>query len=503
MSRRTVRSFTGVAVRAVLTAVFAASAAAAGEPLRVAALGAQTREWTPRIEALVRAGTLALGSVRTDTLIVDRQHARYAQLYKGVPVLGGDLVVQTAGADLVSVFGTIYDGIDLDAAPAFSAERAVDIVERLSGQPLGPFNPPSLAVRPLAGGGYALVYSQPVFTGSDRIVYVLDAQTGALLEARSELEAQSAVGHGKGVLGDEKKMSVRAAGARFVGDDLLRPPRLESFDFRGDFNKALLFLNGVLDTQEADLIADADNVWTDAPAVDAHAYAGYTYDYYFKRFGRRGLDGNDLRLRSIVHPVSLRDYSRYNADVVNLFFANAFYAGNGVMVYGEGLPAGVTLDGQHFEPFAGALDVVAHELTHGVTEYTSNLLYQGESAALNEAFSDMMGTSAEFFFQPPGSGPLKADYLLGEDITSPGAVRSMDNPAQFGNPDHYSKRYTGPLDSGGAHRNATIPGHAYYLAIEGGQNRTSGLAVQGVGGANRDQIEKVMYRAFTLLMSNT
>ncbi|HEV7500189.1 MAG TPA: M4 family metallopeptidase, partial [Vicinamibacteria bacterium] len=154
----------------------------------------------------------------------------------------------------------------------------------------------------------------------------------------------------------------------------------------------------------------------------------------------------------------------------------------------------------HFAPFSGALDVVAHELTHGVTQYTSNLDYQGESAALNEAFSDMMGTSAEFFFQPPGNGPLKADYLLGEDITSPGAVRSMDNPAQFGNPDHYSKRYVGPLDSGGAHVNATIPGHAFYLAIEGGQNRTSGLTVQGVGAANREQIEKVMYRGFTLMM---
>jgi thermolysin len=112
----------------------------------------------------------------------------------------------------------------------------------------------------------------------------------------------------------------------------------------------------------------------------------------------------------------------------------------------------------------------------------------------------MMGTSAEFFFQPAGNGPLKADYLLGEDITSPGAVRSMQDPAAFGNPDHYSKLYRGPNDSGGAHLNATIPGHAYYLAIEGGRNRTSGLSVQGVGAANREQIEKVMYRAFTLMM---
>jgi bacillolysin len=475
-------------------------AAAAAEPVRVTAADAQARAWSERIASLVRAGGLVLERTRSDSLMPEREHARYAQVYKGVRVLGGDLVVQTAGADVVSVFGTLYEGIDLDTTPAFGADGAAAIVERLSGQPLGPLNPPEFGVQPRSGGGYALVYAQPVFTGAGRTVYVVDAHTGVLLEARSELETQSAVGHGPGVLGDEKKMSVRDAGGRFVGDDLLRPPRLESFDFQGDLNKALLFLNGVLSTQDADLISDADDVWTDPPAVDAHAYAGYTYDYYFKRFGRRGLDGNDLRIRSIVHPVRLQDYARYGSDIVNLFFANAFYAGNGVMVYGEGLPAGVTVDGLHFAAFSGALDVVAHELTHGVTQYTSGLFYQGESAALNEAFSDMMGTSAEFFFQPPGNGPLKADYLLGEDITSPGAVRSMDNPGQFGNPDHYSKRYVGPLDSGGAHVNATIPDHVYYLAIEGGQNRTSGLSVQGVGPANREQIEKVMYRAFTLLM---
>jgi Zn-dependent metalloprotease len=112
----------------------------------------------------------------------------------------------------------------------------------------------------------------------------------------------------------------------------------------------------------------------------------------------------------------------------------------------------------------------------------------------------MMGTSAEFFFQAAGSGPVKADYQLGEDITTPGAVRSMDNPALYGHADHYSTRYQGPLDGGGIHRNCSISNQVYYLAIEGGTNRTSGLRVEGVGGANREQIEKVMYRGFTLMM---
>jgi Zn-dependent metalloprotease len=182
------------------------------------------------------------------------------------------------------------------------------------------------------------------------------------------------------------------------------------------------------------------------------------------------------------------------------------------MVYGEGLPGGVYLidSGQRFDFFSGALDVVAHELTHGVTDYSSRLEYVNESGALNESFSDMMGTSVEFFFQPAGNGPLQADYLIGEDIAvdvvtgTLNGFRSMANPALFDQPDHYSKRAILPPDdahdNGGVHTNSGIPNHAFYLAIEGGTNRTSGIRVTGVGAANREQIEKVFYRAFTQLM---
>jgi thermolysin len=168
-------------------------------------------------------------------------------------------------------------------------------------------------------------------------------------------------------------------------------------------------------------------------------------------------------------------------------------------VYGEGLPQGLTYQGKIWNYFAGALDIVAHELTHGVTDYSSRLIYRNESGALNEAFSDMMGTSVEFFFQPPGSGPLHADYLAGEDVIT-GGIRSLQNPAAFGDPDHYSLRYTGPEDNGGVHTNSGIANNAFYLAIEGGTNRISGINVKGVGAANRDQVEKVFYRAFTQLM---
>jgi Zn-dependent metalloprotease len=111
-----------------------------------------------------------------------------------------------------------------------------------------------------------------------------------------------------------------------------------------------------------------------------------------------------------------------------------------------------------------------------------------------------MGTSVEFFFQPAGSGDLRSDYQVGEDVIKPGGLRSMENPGLHGDPDHYSRRFLGAADNGGVHTNSGIANQAFYLAIEGGTNRTSGLGVQGVGGANREQIEKVFYRAFAQLL---
>ena len=147
--------------------------------------------------------------------------------------------------------------------------------------------------------------------------------------------------------------------------------------------------------------------------------------------------------------------------------------------------------------------MVAHELAHGVTDFSSQLIYQDESGALNEAFSDIIGTGVEFFFQASGSGLREADHLIGEDIITPGGLRSMENPGLFGDPDHYSNRLTGPEDNGGVHTNSAIANHAFYLAIEGGTNSTSGLGVAGVGAANREQIENIFYRAFvSLLPSN-
>jgi Zn-dependent metalloprotease len=174
--------------------------------------------------------------------------------------------------------------------------------------------------------------------------------------------------------------------------------------------------------------------------------------------------------------------------------------GRGGVVFGEGAPRGTYYANVDVKPFAAALDVVAHELTHGVTANSARLngFAFSEAGALNEAFSDMFGVATAFFYLPAGNGPLQASYLEGKDLTvPPGAfARSLSNPLSTADPDHYTLRFVG----GDPHYNSTIASHAYYLAIEGGTDRTSRLSVQGVGAANRDQIEKSFFRALTVLM---
>jgi len=463
----------------------------------------ELRAWDTEVDRMQRDGSLELRLDREDTLIPGRRHRRFTQMVEGVPVYGGDIARQTDAAGLtISIFGTLYEGIAIRTTPRLTPEDVQAILTRTTGVELGPERLPRLVILPReSGDAYALVYEARVATPEDITLYFIDAHTGAIVDQRSDAQRQTAaVGIGTGVLGDSKKVQASSQGGAFVGSDRNRPPVIETYDMRGNLARTMAFLNGVVSLGATDLATDSDNVWTDGANVDAHSYAGYTYDYYYKRFGRRGLDNANIRIRSLTHPVNREDARTASDDVLFTYFVNAFYAGNGVMVYGEGLPSDFPIGGQQWNFFAGALDVVGHELTHGVTDFSSQLIYRNESGALNEAFSDIMATAIEFFFQQPGSESGRADYSIAEDIATSGGIRSMENPRLFGDPDHYSVRYTGSEDNGGVHINSGIANHAYYLAIEGGTNRTSGLSVQGVGRANREQMEKVFYRAFTQLL---
>lgn len=465
----------------------------------VAASGGTLEPWVSRVDAMLRNGTLDIDRVQADTMIAGRTHERLAQRHEDVPVFGGQLIRQLDGRSIVSVFGQMFENVSLPTVvPSIEGAAAAAIAERAAGAGAAA-DTPVLGILPKADG-YVLVYRMTVRSAWDIRMYFVNAATGAIEDQRSQIKPQQdlpTIGLGTGVLGDQKKVSAAQSSSGFRAIDLRRPADAFTLDFHGSVSR----LNGFLQTGAvflSDVATSSSADWTDGSVVDAHVYEGWVYDYYFKRFGRHGIDDRDLPIISIVHPLARSDAGRFRPEDVGLFINNALYLGDGFMMYGDG-------DGRIFDYLAGGFDVVAHELTHGVTDFTSQLEYRDESGALNEAFSDIMATAAEFFFFRSGQGPQKGpNFVVGEDITkfSPGYIRSLQDPISAGDPDHYSLRqFIGtPIDNGGVHVNSTIVGHAFYLAVAGGRNRVSGTTVAGIGVANMEPMERIFYRAFAFLM---
>ncbi len=453
---------------------------------RLAETGDSAAVWGRRIELLERAGSLRLRSSREDTMLDGRVHDRFDQYAGDVPIVGAQIVRQRSAAGVESVFGAIYpDDLGIALEPRLSAARAAArVIEIVGRTPIGGLAP-ELVVLPGEDGAFRLTWLSHAWIDGDVIALFLDAATGDEVHRYSVLQRQAAVGTGTDLEGQ-----LRAGH---------RPARGPGRDRR-----------------RLDLATDTDNTWTDGAVVDAHAGVGFTYDYYFARFNRRGVGGNSRPMRTIVHAANRADLVTLPGGIVGGFLLNASWCpvcgepdNQGFLLFGEGLPAGFTLGGQNVDFFAAGFDIVAHEYSHAVTSFTSNLAYQGESGALNEAFSDIMATGAEYYLVASGRSTRPADYILGEDVFTPrlpGALtgtRSMSDPLGYGYPDHYAIRAVGPADNGGVHINSSIANHAFYLAIEGGRNRTSGLGVQGVGAGSRDHIERVFYRGFTAFLTPT
>ena len=498
-----------VAIAAVALSLDRGAAQQSSAVLIKATTAAELRTWDGYVTARERSGELQVMRSERDPSLPSRIVERLQQYHEGVPVWGAQVVRDTTNGVPESMFGDVSPSLTISTTPTLSSDDAQRVLATGNATPL---RRPELTVLRLASGEARLAYTSVARTDAGIFRIFIDANTGAELLRYSALETQSAVGTGRGLLGDTKKLSViRQAGAYFA-DDQLRPPDLTTYDMRANFPRFLNLLDGFVPFLQSDVAADDDNNWTDVSAVDAHASIGWTYDYYFKRHGRRGLDNRDRRIVTLINAATPQ--GAVTTNIPPEFVINAFWCDDcgpgavGAMFFGNGIPSNFALvaTGQNVFQLAGSIDVAAHELTHGVTSSSSNLIYLNESGALNEAFSDMIGTSVEFFFQTPGTGLGQADYLIAEDsfrAARPGSVngiRSMQNPAMFGDPDRYSRRFTGTGDNGGVHINSGIPNHVFYLAIEGGTNRTSGLFVTGVGAANREQIEKVFYRAFVFLL---
>jgi Zn-dependent metalloprotease len=190
------------------------------------------------------------------------------------------------------------------------------------------------------------------------------------------------------------------------------------------------------------------------PAVnEAFLNSGHTYDFYKKTFDRNSLDDRGMSLISSVH--------------LGRRLNNAFWTGE-QMAYGDG-------DGSFFVRFTRSLDVVGHELSHGVITHTSNLEYRNEPGALNEHFADVFGSLVKQWRK--GQTAEEADWLIGSDIMGPDtdarALRTLtEEPAYEDDPllgtdpqpKHMNDLYTGAQDNGGVHINSGIPNHAFYRA---------------------------------------
>jgi bacillolysin len=455
----------------------------------VNASGTAAGQWAARVDTMLHEGALDIAGVQNDTMIPGRVHQRLDQRYQGLPVFGGQLVRQMAGGSVLSISGRVFEKVSVPTTrPTIDADAARAIAERDLGAGASA-DEPTLGVL-AKDDAYVLVYRMIVKGNLDIRRYDVNAITGAVEGSLTEIRQQSEVGKGKGVLGDDKKVVARRMTSGYQTIDSMRPALAFTYALDGSLPRFLAFANTLL-LVDSDLGFSPNNNWADGAVVDAHAYAGWTYDYYFKMFGRRGINDANTSMTVITHGLARSlafSVPQYRGSFIN----NAFYFHPGLVYFGDG-------DGINFDYFAGGLDVVAHEISHGVTAFSSNLQYLNEPGALNEAFSDIMGTGAEFFHVRAGQGPQRGpNFLMGEDVTKccGGYIRNAQNPNAVGDPDHYTVRYVGPADNGGVHINATIITHAFYLATAGGTNRVSGMAVAGIGVPNIDRMERIFYRGF-------
>ncbi|HEY8112706.1 MAG TPA: M4 family metallopeptidase, partial [Actinomycetes bacterium] len=379
-----------------------------------------------------------------------------AQRAGGVPVLGGELAVTLDSADnMVSINGETGAQPPSTAAPSVPARAAARMATAAiakssarSARSLQATVPalwiydPQLIGAPGPRGARLVWRLQVEATNAEpqRWTVLVDARSGVVALAFEDLEYakdRRVCDNGNKPTTDWACPSATATRARYEGDPAVVPADDE--------------VNVAFDT------------------------TGGVYDFY-ANLGRDSLDDQGLILKSTV---------RVCVSGLACPFANAFWDGE-QMAFGAG--------------FARADDVIGHELTHGVTQYTSGLLYYYQSGAINESISDVMG---ELFDQqyPAGSDGPTYDWRVGEDLPS-GTIRSMSNPPSFGQPDRMmSSLWTTnaddqAFDAGGVHTNSGVGNKAAYLMAAGGA--FNGQTVTGIGGT---KVARIWYATDQLLTS--
>jgi bacillolysin len=369
---------------------------------------------------------------------------RLQQVYDGVPVIAGELIVNLDGAGgLRSINGEVSPDLKLSTQPTINGDdattAAVEAVAKTQGVEADDLKAgkPSLAIydpRLLSpGSGKPGLVWRLELTSDEapiREFVVVDAQTGAVRlhfnQVHTALDRET-----------------------YTADETAVQP-------------------GILVCDETDPTCAAG----DSDAQHAHVFAGDTYDFYLSHHGRDGIDGAGMAIVSTVH---------WNDGVS---CPNAFWDGT-QMVYCTTL--------------SEADDVVGHELTHGVTQYESGLYYYYESGAINESLSDIWG---EFVDLTNGAGTDTASvrWQIGEDVSAlGGAIRDMADPTVFGDPDRMTSPfyYTLSGDGGGVHTNSGVSNKTAFLLTDG-----ASFNGQTITGLDIDKTAAIFYEAQTHLLTS-
>ena len=424
-------------------------------------------------------------------VIVDKdgsEHVRFDRTYRGLPVIGGDVVVHSRGGQFKAASLTLKTTGRPDVTPAISADQA--IVEAGTRFGTGFKGVPTSQLVVYARGAKPTLAHEVVFSGfkADQtptdMHYIVDAKSGRILDKWDTVETSASAGTFRTLYSGNVSSTTNSIAGGFEMRD---PSRGNGYT-----------VNGANGKTAGQIYTDADNTWGNntnsdlaTAAADAQYGVGVTWDYYKNVHGRNGIANDGKGAYNRVH---------YGRNYVNAYWSDSCFC----MTYGDG-------DGVNYSPLVN-LDVAGHEMSHGVTSRSANLTYSGESGGLNEANSDIMGTMVEFYANNAND---PGDYLIGEKIyikypAGNHALRYMFHPSLEG-PSYSKDCWSSTLGSLDVHYSSGPANHFFYLLAEGsgaksfnGVDHTSptcnGSSVTGIG---RDAAQKIWYRALTVYMTSS
>lgn len=474
-----------------------------------AASGAKTVKFAMAyLDTEIREGRFVLKSTQRDSFS-PVLHQRYQQTADGLPVWGGEIILHMRNGKAESVDGEYYIlPSPVDPTPKLTRAQALQVVEGVLKEPALELDleRSGLVIFPVSETEFRLAHKLWVRSPEKPLVNqtaLVDAATGAVLLRFSNIQDSGdlTIGVGTGQRGDTLKFPTTLLNNVYnmMDSASVRPFAQFTYDGKHQYGAAISVSN------------TTNNTWSADNIVNVHTYIGYTYDFYFTMFGLKGPNNSNMPLKAFAHIYS----------VSQGLYDNAFWLSDTGSMYGQGF---YILDPYTSgKDYGAAIDVVGHELSHAVTSYHSNLTYFGESGALNESFSDIMGTAVEWMFQPEGAAYNKADWINGEDAGSPFSYdkcRRQDNPNLnsqlknagypqaywYADPAHIAQKvptlYSGstPIDSDNVHINCTIFPHAFYLLAHGGVNPYSNQTVTGIG---LEKATRIFYDAFVNRMTSS